>query len=348
MRPGAYTYREIVAQGEAWAATLAAVAAGGRALHPWLARPRAEVAFTGCGSTYYLSLAAAATWRALTGTPTRACPASELWLYPQLVAPRSPALLVAVSRSGETTETLRAVEAFRQHGGDDVLAVSCYDGQPLVSGATHALVARGAEEESVAQTRSFTSMLVLAECAALLAGGEDGALAALQPLPGLAARLIATYAALAEQLGHEQEIQRFVFLGSGARYGLACEAMLKMKEMSLSASEAFHFLEFRHGPKSVVGPDMLVVGLLGQDAREQEVALLAEVRGMGARTLVVAEEPGQASLPADYAVYLESGLPDALRGPLYLPVLQLMAYHRAMAKGLDPDAPRNLSAVVVL
>lgn len=348
MRLGTYTYREIVGQDEAWTATLAAAASEAASLRPWLARPRRQVTFTGCGSTHYLSLSAAAIWQAVTGTQARACPASELWLYPDLVLPKSPALLVAVSRSAETTETLRAVEVYRQRVDGDVLAVSCYERQPLVAAATRALVARGAEEESIAQTRSFTSMLLLAEYAALLAAGQDAGLAAIQALPALAARQIATYGQLAERLGHEQGIRRFVFLGSGSRYGLACEAMLKMKEMSLSASEAFHFLEFRHGPKSVVGPDMLVVGLLGQGAREQEAAVLAEVREMGASTLVLAEDEGATPLPADHAVYLESGLGDALRGPLYLPVLQLLAYHRATAKGLNPDAPRNLSAVVVL
>ncbi|HOG45833.1 MAG TPA: SIS domain-containing protein [Anaerolineae bacterium] len=348
MRPGSYTYREIVGQDEAWAATLAAAATEGAALRPWLARPRAEVAFTGCGSTYYLSVTAAATWQAVTGTPARAFPASELWLYPELALPRSPSLLVAVSRSAETTETLRAVEVYRRRAGDDVLAVSCYAGRPLVAAARHALVARGAEEQSVAQTRSFSSMLLLTLYAALLAAGRDAALRDIEALPALAARQVATYGPLAEQLGRDQGIQRFAFLGSGVRYGLACEAMLKMKEMSLSASEAFHLLEFRHGPKSVVAPDMLVVGLLSQNAREQEAAVLAEVREMGAQTLVLAEDRGAAPLPADYTVYLESGLPNDLRGPLYLPTLQLLAYHRAMAKGLNPDAPRNLSSVVYL
>lgn len=348
MEPGGYTYREIVGQAEAWAATLAAAASEAASLGPWLAKPRAHVAFTGCGSTYYLSLAAAATWQAVTGTQTRAFPASELWLYPEMVLPASPSLLVAVSRSAETTETLRAVEVYRQRVGDDVMAICCYPARPLTASARYALVARGAEEQSVAQTRSFSSMLLLAECAALLAAGRDSAVRDLQALPSLAERQIAEHEPLAQELGSNPEIQRFVFLGSGSRYGLACEAMLKMKEMTLSASEAFHFLEFRHGPKSVVGPDMLVVGLLSQDARDREAAVLAEMREMGARTLVLAEERGPEPPPADHVVYLESGLPDVLRGPLYLPVLQLLAYYRALAKGLDPDRPRNLSAVVYL
>jgi len=347
MRPGGYTYHEIVSQAEAWEATLFA-AAEAADLGPWLAKPRTQVAFTGCGSTYYLSLAAAATWQAVTGSQSRAFPASELWLHPEVVLPRSPSLLVAISRSAETTETLRAAEVYRQRVDDDVLAISCYAGRPLVASAQRALVARGAEEHSVAQTRSFSSMLLLAESAALLAAGRDAALHDLQALPSLGQRQIAEYEPLAKELGYDQAIQRFVFLGSGSLYGLACEAMLKMKEMTLSPAGAFHFLEFRHGPKSVVGPDMLVVGLLSQNAREPEAAVLAELREMGARTLVLAEDPGALPVPADYGVCLGSGLPDALRGPLYLPVLQLMAYYRAAAKGINPDTPRNLSAVVYL
>ncbi len=348
MKPGSHTYREIVGQGEAWAATLASVEAEAADLHSWLARPRSEVVFTGCGSTHYLSLAAAAVWRGATGMGARGFPASELWLYPDLVLPKPPALLVAASRSATTTETLRAVEVYRQRNAGDVLAVSCYAGRPLEAMATRALVARGAEEQSVAQTRSFSSMLLLTECAALLAAGQEQALQDIQVLPSLAARQVAEYESLARRLGHDEQIQRFVFLGSGSRYGLACEAMLKMKEMTLSYSEAFHFLEFRHGPKSVVGPDMLVVGLLSQGARQQEAAVLAEMRQLGARTLVLAEDEGSEPLPADDLVCLASGLPDLLRGPLYLPVLQLLAYYRAVAKGLNPDTPRNLSSVVEL
>ncbi|MFQ5854253.1 MAG: SIS domain-containing protein [Anaerolineae bacterium] len=346
MQPGSHTYREIIGQSDAWSASLAAAEVQADGLRSWLDQPWAEVLFVGCGSTHYLSHSGAAIWQALTGTAARAVPASELWLFPDSSLPRPPSLLVAVSRSAETTETLRAVDVYRRLAGDDVLAVTCYPDRPLVAEATRVLVARHAEEESVAQTRSFTSMLLLIQFAAALASGQDDYLDQLRALPSLGRRIVGTFEELAQRLGRDPDIERFVFLGSGANYGLACEAMLKMKEMSLSPSEAFHFLEFRHGPKSVVGPDMLIVGLVSETARKYEAAVLAEMRDLGARILALAESPD--GLPADDVVVLDSNLGDPVRGPLMLPILQLMAYYRAMNKGLDPDRPSNLEAVVRL
>ena len=344
--PGSHTYREITGQGEAWSATLTAAEAQADDLRAWLDQPWAEVVFTGCGSTYYLSLSAAAIWQAITGTRARAVPASELWLYSNSSLPRPPSLLVAVSRSAETTETLRAVDKYHRLVSDDVLAVTCYPDHPLTAKAKRALVAQYAEEESVAQTRSFTSMLLLTQFAAALASHQDDYLDQLRTLPSLGGRIVGSCEELAQRWGHDPHVERFVFLGSGANYGLACEAMLKMKEMSLSPSEAFHFMEFRHGPKSVVGPDMLIIGLVTETAREHEAAVLAEMRDLGARVLAITESPD--GLPADDVVVLDSDLSDLARGPLMMPFLQLMAYYRAMSKGLNPDRPTNLEAVVRL
>ncbi|MFN8472613.1 MAG: SIS domain-containing protein [Anaerolineae bacterium] len=344
--PGQHTYKEIVGQGEAWAASLAAAAVQaeelGRALDP----SSGDTLFTGCGSTHYLSQSAAAIWRAWTGYRASALPASELWLFPDAALARpAPALLVAVSRSGETTETLRAVETYQNRTEGDWLSVGCYPESSLGRLAPLSLMAVKADEESVAQTRSFTSMLVLTQALAGLAGGWRD-LERLNGLPGVVDALIPAYEPLARWLGETESFARFVFLGSGANYGLANEAMLKMKEMSLSPSEAFHFMEFRHGPKSVVGPDMLVVGLVGDAARDQEGAVLQEMRDLGAKVLTIAERVE--GLPADYAVELQSGMDAIARVPLYLPILQLLAYYRAMVKGLNPDRPTNLDAVVRL
>ncbi len=342
---GQHTYSEIVTQADAWQGSLAAVREQSAALGEWLNRPWGETVFTGCGSTYYLSLTAATIWRRWTHLAARGVPGSEAWLFPDTALPATAApLLVAVSRSGETTETLRAVDVYEARHGRDWLTIGCYDGRPLGERAPLAVIGRATEEESVAQTRSFTAMLVMAQAVALIAAGGD--VAALDALPDAARRVIGQYEGLAKALGEDMTIQRFTFLGSGVYYGLACEAMLKMKEMSLSGSEAFHSLEFRHGPKSVVGPDMLVVGLVSDAIRDQEAAVLAEMRELGAKVLAIAENAD--GLPADYTVSLASGLDDAARAPLALPTLQLLAYYRAMAKGLNPDRPTNLTTVVTL
>ena len=140
---------------------------------------------------------------------------------------------------------------------------------------------------------------------------------------------------MARALGEDGAISKFFFLGSGALYGIACEAMLKMKEMSLSYSEAYHTLEFRHGPMSMVGEDSLVIGLISPEAARPEIRALDEMADMGAAVIAIArtrvENHRHVGLPAD--------LPSWSMPVLYLPLLQLLAYHRAMLNGCDPDQP---------
>ncbi|MGQ9686865.1 MAG: SIS domain-containing protein, partial [Thiobacillaceae bacterium] len=284
------------------------------------------------------------------GLAARAAPASEVWLFPEMLAADiSDTLLVAVSRSGSTTETMRAVESYRRAGGKAAVTVGCYPDEALPRVCDLTVAVPKGQEVSVAQTRSFASMFVACQVLVGALAGDSDAAARLAKLPAHASRLLDACAGLAAQLGADMTLQRFFFLGDGPRYGLACETMLKMKEMSLAYSEAFHFLEFRHGPKSVVNDQSLVIGLVGDGALPQEAAVLTDMQALGARTLVLAEDPERPELRvADYAVRLASGLGDLDRAALCLPVLQLLAFRRALANGQDPDNPHNLTQVVTL
>jgi glucosamine--fructose-6-phosphate aminotransferase (isomerizing) len=196
------------------------------------------------------------------------------------------------------------------------------------------------QEKSVAQTRSFASMCVAATAVSAILGGRQDLLDEMVRLPGIGRRLLADYDALAHNWGSDLSLDRFYFLGSGPRYGLACEVNLKMKEMTLTHSEAFHFMEFRHGPMSMVTATAAVIGLLSDSNRAHEHAVLGEMRALGGRLLSVGE--------SGVDVAFESQLPEEIRGVLYLPVIQMIAYQRSVAKGLNPDRPKNLSAVVKL
>ena len=340
------TYEEINSQGQVWQATLAGFAGRQDVVQEWHTQPHNDILFTGCGSTYYLSLSAAAIWRSLTGEIARAMPASEVWLFPELAFRAESTLLATVSRSAETSETIRAAQVYHSQTNYDFLSLTCYADRGLALQTPLTLVADRAMEQSVVQTRAFTSLLLLAQAAAAIAAKQPDNLARLGALALAFDRLIRDYEPLAKRLAQNQHLQRFVFLGSGIQYGLACEAMLKMKETSLSSSEAFHFLEFRHGPVSVVEPGTLIVGLLSNPARYYENQVLQELRQMGATVLALADDCHGVS--ADELVELGSGLPDELRAPLELPVLQLLAYYRALENGLNPDEPKNLTAVVRL
>ena len=339
MERGEFTYHEMITQPSSWAAALEILKSQHSDIVSVWRKGYTQVLFTGCGSTYYLALAAAALLQELTGIPARGLPASELWLYPQACYPRNGrVLLIAVSRSGETTETLRACQAFKEGQYGELLTLSCYPDMPLAQMGDFNLVLPSGQEQSVAQTRAFSTLYLA--CAGLASFWSGLGTEVFNGLPEAGDKIIEAANSTVKTLGEDSSLDRFYFLGSGPRYGLACEISLKMKEMSLSHSEPFHVPEFRHGPISMVTPGSLVVGLLSEANRAVETAVLKDARALGGRTLTIGE--GSADLN------FTSGLQEAFRNVLYLPVGQLLAFARSLAKGLNPDCPNNLDSVVKL
>jgi glucosamine--fructose-6-phosphate aminotransferase (isomerizing) len=329
------TYQEITSQTEAWVEAMHV--AGTAPL------PKADsingVIFTGCGSTYYLSLAAARLYQELTGRVARATPGSELLLNPQTVLADHSPLLVAISRSGTTTETVRAVEKYKREKRGKVVVISNYDEALSQFGDVTIVIPKG-QEKSVAQTRSFASMYLAAAVLSARIAGQDDWIDSLAALPEVGDRIMRDFESTARQIGENLDFDRFYFLGSGIRYGLACEVNLKMKEMALTHSEPFHFLEFRHGPMSMVQEKTVIVGLVSESNVSHEKAVLNEMQALGGKILTLGDTEAD--------VTFESGIPESAQGVLYLPVLQLMAFYRSLVKGLNPDRPNNLEAVVKL
>lgn len=334
-----HTYTEIKTQTLSWKAALSVTQAHADSLKT-LTEKYEQVIFTGCGSTYYLSLAGAALFQKLTGKTARAVPGGELLLNPStMLDNHSHYLLVAVSRSGMTAETLKAVEKFKFEQKGDVIVISNYDTALAKLGCLSIVIPEG-QEESIAQTRSFASMYVAVTALCVIAAGRDDLSEAMSSLPETGLRLINQYEGLAKELGGNLSFDRFYFLGSGMCYGLACEISLKMKEMTLTHSEPFHFLEFRHGPMAMAGESTVVIGFLSRKNNDFERAVLNEMLAKGAHILALSETYGD--------VVFGSGIPEEVCGVLYLPVLQLLAFYRSLAKDLNPDKPNHLSAVVTL
>ncbi|MFN3980023.1 MAG: SIS domain-containing protein [Caldilinea sp.] len=341
LNAGFHTRQEIYSQPEAWRGVLTILDAEADSLRTFLASGAYEqVVFIGCGSTYYLSMAAAAALQRVVGVPAIGLPASEVWLNPTAAPPARRTLLVAVSRSGETTETLRACERFRSEINGDIVTLSCYPGRALTQLGDLNLVFPSIREESVAQTRAFSGLFLAAVALAALWGEDTQLWDDLHRLPDALAPLQRRYADTLERLGADLSIDRFYFLGSGIRYGLACELSLKMKEMTLSHSEPFHFMEFRHGPKSMITPGALVVALVSDERRTDDLAVVADMQALGARTLTIGSR--------DVDVTFGSSLDEVANSVLYLPFGQMLALGRSLAKGLNPDRPENLDAVVIL
>ena len=346
---GEHSRREILTQGAAWASAMAGVQAKDALIRSLFDKNRGrDVLFAACGSPYFLGLSAAAHTEASLAVRAQSVPSSEIIFYPEtMLPPGPPPLTIALSRSGETSETIAAVRALLARGGD-VLAIGCDGDSTILKMATVSVEVSDGREQSVAQTRSFSGMLLAAHATIALAAGDRAQLAALSRLPALADAYVNRVFAATENIIGAHRIDSFFFLGSGSRYGLACEAMLKMKEMSLSHAEAFHFMEFRHGPMSMVDEHTLVVGLVSEQAAQAELAVLKDMSALGGQTLAIGESAAALAPGADSVIAFESGLPPSAHDLLYMPPLQSLAFHRAMSKELDCDNPRNLVAFVTL
>lgn len=339
---GKHTLYEINSQPETWAAVLAQVQENAGEIKRLFEEGNyRQILFTGCGSTYYVSIAAAAVFQKLLRLPSRGLPASEIWLSDDssfIFDGRT--LLVAISRSGETTETINACKKFKSEGLGDVLTLSCYPDKPIANCGTMNVVFPTAQENSIAQTRAFSSLYLAAMAIAVYVKDDGELLSQLPKLPDYGSEVIWQNEQLVDQIASNEKIDTIFYLGSGSRYGLACELSLKMKEISLSVSEPFHFLEFRHGPMSMVTDRTLIVGLVSESYQAQELAVLDEMKQRGASVLSIGNNGTD--------VHFGTSIPEILQGPLFLPVGQLLAVNRALRFQHNPDKPKNLNAVVKL
>jgi glutamine---fructose-6-phosphate transaminase (isomerizing) len=347
--PGAYSLAEILSQPECWRECLKRLQ--GDAVVAEISRRFAnapEWIFIGCGSSYYIALSAAANFAAITGRRARAIPASELLLFPDAaLAGVREFVPVLISRSGHTSEVLRAAQLLKEKKIPSV-AISCAIGQPLEELATLPVLLP-ADEQSTVMTRSFTSMLLGLQYLAGALVGQSRFIGALQALPKVADDLVRNVPTQVHEFVNQNAFVDYVCLGQGPYYGLACESALKITEMSCSYSQAFHTLEFRHGPKSIVSGEMLTSFLLSEASYDDEADVLREVKSLGGSTIAIANRlDTRARAAADLTVELNSDLPEHARLAAFVFVSQLMGVYTALQKGLDPDRPRNLSRVVIL
>ena len=309
-----------------------------------------EWLFVGCGSSYYIAQSAAACWSAVTGMQARAIPASELLLFPDLVLAglKNPAAVV-ISRSGRTSEAVLAAEVLERKKDIRTLALTCFPHEPLEKIATRTLCLLPANEESTVMTRSFTSMLMGLQYLAGSVARNTEVIDALRQLPERAENLLGELQSPVREFVAARQFADYVCLGQGPLYGLACESALKLTEMSVSYGQSFHTLEFRHGPKSIVAPETLVVFLLSESGYASECSVLEEVKHLGGTTIAIADRVDKrARRSADLVLELGLGGLEIARTPAYVCPAQLAGLYTGLKKGLDPDNPRNLSQVVIL
>jgi glutamine---fructose-6-phosphate transaminase (isomerizing) len=350
-KPGEHTLQEILSQPRIWSETGTQLREA-QLLEKFsdLFSPRSPWLFVGCGSSYYLSRLIAALWTKCFYIPATGVPASELLFAPEETLRRLGAeQVVLMSRSGETTEVLRAAELLQKHQTVQTLGVTCNPQSPLENLCTHSFKLTWANEKSTVMTRSFTVILLAFQRLALQFVGDSQFSGALDQLPQRGQEWLDRCAKRIQEFAANKKFADYVFLGQGVHYWLAQEAGLKVTEMSSSYAQVYHSLEFRHGPRSITGPNTLITFFISEAAAEEETLLVRELKELGAAICVIANRATpELKKYSDLLIELALDGPEFARYAVTAIPAQLMGTAIGLRKGLNPDAPKNLTRAVVL
>jgi glutamine---fructose-6-phosphate transaminase (isomerizing) len=350
-RPGEHTLQEILLQPRIWSETETQLREA-RLLEKFsdLFSPRSPWLFVGCGSSYYLSRLIAALWTKHFYIPATGVPASELLFAPEETLRRlGSEQVVLMSRSGETTEVLRAAELLQKHHTVQTLGVTCNPKSPLEELCTHSFKLTWADEKSTVMTRSFTAILLAFQRLALQFVGDSQFSGALDQLPQRGQEWLDMHAKKIQEFAANKKFADYVFLGQGVHYWLAQEAGLKVTEMSSSYAQVYHSLEFRHGPRSIAGPNTLITFFISEAAAEEETLLVKELKELGAAICVIVNRATpDLKKHSDLLIELSLDGPEFARYAVTAIPAQLMGTAIGLRKGLNPDAPKNLTRAVVL
>lgn len=355
-----YMQKEIFEQPRAIADTLEGV----EGITPTLFGPEAETVFRdtrrilmlACGTSFYAALTSKYWLEAIAGIPVDVEIASE-YRY-RTTIPDPGTLVVTISQSGETADTLAALKHAVAMGMTKTLAICNVAQSALVHECRLAYITRAGVEIGVASTKAFTTQLValylLTLVFAKLSGRLDAekeaqALSSLRHIPAAMAGCLAlepSIIAWAECFAGKEDA---LFLGRGVHYPIALEGALKLKEISYIHAEAYPAGELKHGPLALVDADMPVVTIAPNDELLEKLkSNMQEVRARGGELYVFADGDSVIEdTEGMHVIRLAENYGD-LSPILHIVPLQLLAYHTALARGTDVDKPRNLAKSVTV
>jgi len=315
-----------------------------------------QILILACGTSYHAGCVARYWLEAIAGVPVSVEIASEYRYRDSVSLPDT--LVITISQSGETADTLAALEHARTLGLRDTLSICNVPESALIRQSKLRFLTRAGPEIGVASTKAFTTQLASLFVLALVLAKQRNRLAPAREME-LLAQLRHLPAAIARVLGCEPAVrhwaQRFapkqhaLFLGRGVHFPIALEGALKLKEISYIHAEAYAAGELKHGPLALVDRAMPVVVVAPNDTLIEKLkSNLQEVRARGGELYVFADQDTHIE-PSDGINIINLGDHAGPLSPiLHVVPLQLLAYHVALARGTDVDKPRNLAKSVTV
>ncbi|MDD5240639.1 MAG: glutamine--fructose-6-phosphate transaminase (isomerizing) [Sulfuricella sp.] len=358
-----FMQKEIFEQPRALAETLEAVLSLG-SLDPKIFGEKAEqvlraidsVTIIACGTSFHAATVARYWLEGVAGIPCNAEVASE-YRYRDSV-PNPKALIVTISQSGETADTVAALKHAKANSHVYSLSICNVPESALVRESGLRFLTRAGPEVGVASTKAFTTQLAALFLLVLVLGKlrgrintaqEKAHLDALRHLPSMISQVLLLEPQIERWAERMASRQHALFLGRGPHYPIAMEGALKLKEISYIHAEAYPAGELKHGPLALVDSDMPVVAIAPNDALLEKLkSNLQEVRARGGELYVLADQDSQV-MPQEGVHLIKLPEHAGLLSPILHTVpLQMLAYHTALQKGTDVDKPRNLAKSVTV
>ncbi|MEH6389411.1 glutamine--fructose-6-phosphate transaminase (isomerizing) [Pseudomonas profundi] len=316
----------------------------------------ANIHIVACGTSYHAGLVARYWIEAQVGIPCQVEVASE-YRYRTVVVPPN-TLLITISQSGETADTLAALRHAKGQHYLASLAVCNVAGSSLVREADWRLLTHAGPEIGVASTKAFTTQLVallwLTTALAQVRGGAKeqiiANIMAMRALPEVITRVLTLEPAITELAERFANKHHALFLGRGTHFPIAMEGALKLKEISYIHAEAYAAGELKHGPLALVDEDMPVVSVAPSDSLLEKLkSNLEEVRARGGQLITFAcETIEQNANDENNETIVLPWVEECISPIVYTIPLQLLSYHVALVKGTDVDKPRNLAKSVTV
>ncbi|HUH36390.1 MAG TPA: glutamine--fructose-6-phosphate transaminase (isomerizing) [Spongiibacteraceae bacterium] len=314
-----------------------------------------SVQIVACGTSYHAGMVAKYWIEGVANVPCRVEVASE-FRYRKF-AVQDNTLLVTISQSGETADTLAALRLAKTLGYTSTLTVCNVATSSLVRESDLALMTEAGPEIGVASTKAFTTQLVALLLLTVALGRRHGlseareaeVVTALHALPGLMDQTLALDPAIQTMSEAFSDKNHALFLGRGAQWPVAMEGALKLKEISYIHAESYPAGELKHGPLALVDADMPVVAVAPNDELLEKLkSNLEEVQARGGQLFVFADSNAGFKESTGMRLINVPHAPDIIAPIIYTIPLQLLSYHVAVLKGTDVDQPRNLAKSVTV
>ncbi|WP_290731085.1 MULTISPECIES: glutamine--fructose-6-phosphate transaminase (isomerizing) [unclassified Fibrobacter] len=313
-----------------------------------------RIIITACGTSYYAGMVGEYMIEDLAGVPVEVEYASEFRYRNPIIKPGT--LVLAISQSGETADTLAALKEAQQKGAT-ALAICNGVGSTIARTSDGGVYLHAGPEIGVASTKAFTSQVTVLAMIALLLGRqrrlsfETGAdiVKAMQELPALVEQTLQLSDQIAGIAQKYAKANNFLYLGRHFNYPVAMEGALKLKEISYIHAEGYPAAEMKHGPIALIDENMPVVVIAPKDALfDKVISNVREIKARGGRVIAVTTEDCKPLDEfADHLIKVPKTIPMLMPIVTCVP-LQLLAYHIAVLRGNDVDQPRNLAKSVTV